>query len=493
MKVAGKIDISSSKHVKEDYLLLGEDWETPEASVDSTTSEGGARRCLIPLNRLSLARRIIVFNRSALTVRVAGVLFLNPFRHGLVVQCDRAFVTEPRLVANVVSALQTAEGKLQSSLGGVSVGPRLEVFLFDPSGALVAQTIGQARPGIAPEQSRSTVTTDLLNAIWSGGAAIISGNRRQNRHYTAALLARGLFVRALSGNINAVTGKDAECRVIFSVATPVVQGTTVLGVVAFASAQCEIDLLALYQREQILQMFAIALLVSVGLRLVLASAIASPLSDLAAASDLARNRHARKITPDRIRIPDFAPLSYETGHLSVAIGGVVAEIYDQIDVNAQFAADVNHETKSPLASPRSAVGLFRMVKKEENCEKLLDVIEHDVRRFDRLVSGISNAISFCEDGDVVRVCIRSHENRVLIVDDNTGSGISDQAVKTMFKRFYPYRSINHFRHNSGLSLSASKQIAKAHGGVLSAQKIRPTKADPTSDPLAARFVVGLPV
>ncbi len=78
MTVAGKIDIRTSKPVKEGDLLLGEDWESPEAGVDPTISEGRARRGLISLNRSPLARKIIVFNLLALTVLVAGVLFLKP-------------------------------------------------------------------------------------------------------------------------------------------------------------------------------------------------------------------------------------------------------------------------------------------------------------------------------------------------------------------------------------------------------------------------------
>lgn len=42
-------------------------------------------------------------------------------------------------------------------------------------------------------------------------------------------------------------------------------------------------------------------------------------------------------------------------------------------------------------------------------------------------------------------------------------------------------------------LSISKQIVEAHGGVIWAENIRPTNADATSEPLGARFVVGLPV
>jgi two-component system sensor histidine kinase ChvG len=44
-----------------------------------------------------------------------------------------------------------------------------------------------------------------------------------------------------------------------------------------------------------------------------------------------------------------------------------------------------------------------------------------------------------------------------------------------------------------LGLSISKQIVEAHGGVIWAENIRPTQADAASEPLGARFVVGLPI
>src|SRR5690606_13291625 len=70
---------------------------------------------------------------------------------------------------------------------------------------------------------------------------------------------------------------------------------------------------------------------------------------------------------------------------------MVTALYDRIDANEQFAADVAHEIKNPLASLRSAVVTMRVAKRDEQRERLLEVIEHDVRRLDRLVSDISNA------------------------------------------------------------------------------------------------------
>jgi two-component system sensor histidine kinase ChvG len=109
------------------------------------------------------------------------------------------------------------------------------------------------------------------------------------------------------------------------------------------------------------------------------------------------------------------------------------------------------------------------------------------------VNLISNAISFCEDGDAIRVWARKRQNRVLVVVEDTGPGIPEQALTKVFQRFYSQRPEEHFGNNSGLGLAISKQIVEAHGGVIWAENIRPTEDDVTSEPLGARFVVGLPL
>ena len=50
-----------------------------------------------------------------------------------------------------------------------------------------------------------------------------------------------------------------------------------------------------------------------------------------------------------------------------------------------------HELRNPLTSLRSAVETLPMAKTEENRKRLLEVIEHDVKRLDRLISDISDA------------------------------------------------------------------------------------------------------
>ncbi len=563
--------MEGAKPVSHADVVLGEDWIGADAAAESEARAKRDRRGVIAMNRSPLARKIITFNLLAILVLVAGVLFLNPFRDSLVFQRERAIVSEARLIAGFFETRFTGEVPIDLQRGDAAVAGLLEaidlpssasVFVYDASGGLVASAEGRGKlEGLSPRE-RSTMITDTLDALWGGVSAIFGQSTERPLVETDnAALVKGLVSAAIEDGTQVRTSTDIYGNTIFTVATPIRQRSAAIGAVAIASAAGEIDGLVRAEREQILQMFVIAILVSVGLSLVLASTIANPLSDLAAAAEIGRERNARKFSPSRVRIPDLTARPDEIGRLSGALRGMVAALYDRIDANEQFAADVAHEIKNPLASLRSAVASLRYAPREDQKKKLLDVIEHDTRRLDRLVSDISNAsrldselvkedeepfdllkmignltdylgnearekgvefitdmpsdpividglesrlaqvfvnlltnaISFCDDGDAIRVWVRKRENRVLVVVEDTGPGIPEQALTKIFNRFYTERPESHFGNNSGLGLAISKQIVEAHGGVIWAENIRPTDADATSDPLGARFVVGLPV
>jgi two-component system sensor histidine kinase ChvG len=444
-------------------------------------------------------------------------------------------------------------------LGRADIGPGMEVLIFDTAGRTIAQDQGVARE--ISRERQSTLLTDFLNLIWDGVSVVMGGGSALVEVPDRTVLAKALAPRAITGDTLIDIARGPTGGTLLVVATPIRDGARIAGVVTLASPEGEIDNLVSYEREQILRMFVIALLVSIGLSLVLASTIANPLSDLAIAAELGRDRDMRKMAPGRVRIPDLTARPDEIGRLSVAIRGMVSALYERIDANEQFAADVSHEIKNPLASLRSAVASLHLAKRDDQRARLLEVIDHDVRRLDRLVSDISNAsrldselvkeeeeefnllktianlseylgqmaeekgvefiadlpseaivtrglegrlaqvfvnlitnaISFCDEGDAVRVWVRRRENRVLVVVEDTGPGIPDEALTKIFNRFYSERPSGDFGNHSGLGLAISKQIVEAHGGVIWAENIRPTDADITSEPLGARFVVGLPV
>ena len=66
-------------------------------------------------------------------------------------------------------------------------------------------------------------------------------------------------------------------------------------------------------------------------------------------------------------------------------------------------------------------------------------------------------------------------DRVLVVVEDTGPGIPDNALKKVFKRFYSERPVQQFGNHSGLGLAISKQIVEAHQGVIWAEKYPPAR------------------
>ena len=68
-----------------------------------------------------------------------------------------------------------------------------------------------------------------------------------------------------------------------------------------------------------------------------------------------------------------------------------AGLYARLDAIAGFAADVAHELKNPLTSLRSAMETFARTADETQRQRLLAVMQLDIRRIDRLITDISNA------------------------------------------------------------------------------------------------------
>ncbi|MEK0164485.1 sensor histidine kinase [Phaeobacter sp. JH18-32] len=556
-------------------VVLGDDWVAPEQNVARELQDRRARRGVLTLRASPLTRRIITLNLIALIILVSGILYLNSSRQSLVLQRAGALAAEAMLISDVFEAQLPELGTVSLAVGdgidpvttlqNISLRAGAEVFVFDTAGTLIAQTKGIEQGGaldlLNDASPSATLISDALAAVWSFVGGLLKSDTPETPAQPLEDQLRAMVQQALVGGTEVKAVVDTSGGTVFSAATPILFQGEAIGVVTLASPTGEIDALVRGEQERVLQMFVVALVVSIGLSLVLASTIANPLADLAEAAELGRDGDSRKSKPGRIRIPDLSARPDEIGRLSRALRGMVKALYNRIDSNEQFAADVAHEIKNPLASLQSAVGTLRMVKREDQRDKLLDVIEHDVRRLDRLVSDISNAsrldaelvkeeeesfdllhmlgnlnqflgedargkgidyitdlpktpitiqglearlaqvfvnlitnaISFCEDGDAIRVWARRRDNRVLVVVEDTGPGIPDQALSKVFKRFYSQRPVEHFGNNSGLGLAISKQIVEAHGGVIWAENIRPTEADITSEPLGARFVVGLPV
>ncbi|MDB4197984.1 sensor N-terminal transmembrane domain-containing protein, partial [Ascidiaceihabitans sp.] len=316
-------------------VVVGDDWVAPDAIAPSEMRAHRERRGLFSLLASPITRKIVTFNLVALCFLIAGISYLNSSRNSLAVQRAVALVSEAELIADVIEAqlptgvpvnLATGGGvDIYATLDGLDLRNGTEVFIFDPSETLIANTSGTidvmgASEDIAPS---STVLTDGLNWLWSIISSLFAANSTDEIRSVEKQLKSSVSASLVQGT-QLQNALDADFLSWFGVITPIKQGTESVGVVAVTSASGEIDALVRRENENMLQMFIIATLVSIGLSLALAATIANPLSDLAAAAEQGRDKNSRKVNPGRIRIPDLTARRDELGRLSGALRGMIS-------------------------------------------------------------------------------------------------------------------------------------------------------------------------
>nr|WP_280524678.1 sensor histidine kinase [Rhizobium grahamii] len=397
----------------------------------------------------SLTRRILFFNLAALVVLVGGILYLNQFREGLIDARVESLLTQGEIIAGAVSASASVDTnsitidpeKLLELQAGQSITPvpndeDLE-FPIDPEKVapvlrrLISPTRTRARifdadanllldsrhlysrgqvlrfdlpPVDDEEQSWSQWFTTIFNKVLQPGNLPL---------YKEAPGGDGSIypevMNALTGVRGAVVRTTEKGELIVSVAVPIQRFRAVLGVLLLSTQAGDIDNIVHAERLGIMRVFGVATLVNVLLSLVLSSTIANPLRRLSAAAI-----RVRRGAKEREEIPDFSARQDEIGNLSIALREMTTALYDRIDAIESFAADVSHELKNPLTSLRSAVETLPLAKTDESKKRLLDVIQHDVRRLDRLISDISDASRL--DAELARVDAGSVDLEILLRD-----------------------------------------------------------------------------
>ena len=161
---------------------------------------------------------------------------------------------------------------------------------------------------------------------------------------------------------------------------------SVRGALLLSTLGGDIDSIIATERWAIVRIFLVSAVIMFLLSSFLAGTIAEPMRRLAEASD-----RVRRGTKSRQEIPDFTGRSDEIGHLSGSLRDMTVALYNRIEAIERFAADVAHELKNPLTSLRSAVETMPVARTKGAQDRLLAIIQHDVKRLDRLISDISDA------------------------------------------------------------------------------------------------------
>ena len=375
----------------------------------------------------SLTRRILFLNLAGLAVLVIGILYLNTFRDGLIDARVESLMTQGEIIAGAIAASATVETdsisidpeKLLELQAGESVGPgsdQLDNLDFPINPERVAPVLQRL---ISPTRTRARIydrDTNLLldsRRLYSRGQILRydlppvddekPGTLERIESYVFNLFRNPRLpvyreqpggngtafpevMKALTGSPSTIVRVSEQGEQIVSVAVPIQRFRGVLGVLMLSTEGGDIDKIVMNERRAILRVFGIAALVTASLSLLLASTIANPLRRLSAAAV-----RVRRGVKDREEIPDFSDRQDEIGNLSVAVRDMTNALYARIDAIESFAADVSHELKNPLTSLRSAVETLPLARTEESRARLLEVIQHDVRRLDRLITDISDA------------------------------------------------------------------------------------------------------
>ena len=375
----------------------------------------------------SLTRRIVFLNLTGLIALLAGVLYLSQFRAGLIDARVESLLVQGEIIAGAIAASATVEtdsitidpDRLLELQAGESYGPSDDTlsgieFPINPERVapvlrrLVSPTKTRARiydrDGVLILDSRNLYGRgDVLRfdlpapdaeppgVIERGFIAVRRWFGRGDLPFYKELgpeNGKGYTEvgQALGGLRASMVRVNDRGEVIVSVAVPVQRFRAVRGVLMLSTQGADIDDMVEAERLAIVKVFLVAAAVMIVLSMLLAGTIAGPVRRLAEGAERVRRR-----IRTRVEIPDFTRRRDEIGHLSGALRDMTSALYSRIEAIESFAADVAHELRNPLTSLRSAVETLPMAKTDANRKRLLDVIEHDVKRLDRLISDISDA------------------------------------------------------------------------------------------------------
>lgn len=372
----------------------------------------------------SLVRRIVVLNLAGLVALLAGILYLNQFRAGLIEARVQSLKIQGEIMAGAIASSATVEidtitidpDKLLQLQAGESIGISEEILEFSINPERVAPLL---RRLVTPTRTRARIYdregTLLLDsrALYSRGDILRFDlpppAREETTFFERMVLAVKHFfgfrspafseeivatngrnlpevMRALAGQTASLERTNARGQTIVSVAVPVQRFRAVRGVLLLSTQGGDIDSIIAAERMAILRIFAVAAGVMLIVSALFAGTIAGPIRRLSAAAE-----RVRRGVKARVEIPDFTDRSDEIGHLSGSLRDMTRALYNRIEAIESFAADVAHELKNPLTSLRSAVETLPLAKNEDSRARLLAIIQHDVRRLDRLISDISDA------------------------------------------------------------------------------------------------------
>jgi two-component system sensor histidine kinase ChvG len=368
-----------------------------------------------------LLRRILLVNAVPPALLAASLLYLDQYQNGLLAAEVEGLRTQARIYAGGIAEAAVRLDGDRAILVPEQARPLLrrlvepaantQARLFDNTGLVVADSRVREGPGgavvsepLPPPQPRGALTSTvagvydrlagvlpsgLRGGSGPGGVAVDVGPEAPDFDWQPDLGPdrREELRLALEGGVRPYIRRTGDGRLLVSVAEPARRGGQPVGIVLLTREAREVDERLFQIRASVLLLFGTALVLTVMLSFYLARTIATPMLDLARATQRIREGEGREQS-----VPEpLLARNDEIGTLARDLQNSARALWARIDANERFAADVAHELRNPLTSVRSALETLRRVENPEARARLLAIIAEDAVRMDRLIGDISDS------------------------------------------------------------------------------------------------------
>ncbi|HUR83526.1 MAG TPA: ATP-binding protein [Thermoanaerobaculia bacterium] len=338
-----------------------------------------------------LGIRLLAFNVVLLFLPMAGVLFLGQYEERLETAEGRDLTHRSRLVAASIAREGTLDANAFEDVIRRGRIDDVRMRLVDSGGRVVADSHDIVTP--APQRPPRT---DRRNVLYRVGALLVRPLLRAFRppeepletdYFANATRITGPEIAStLRGRETfekKITAGQQRSVTLYRMTPVVVGGWTVGAVIASKSTYTILQDLYVV-RLRVMRIFIASLIVAILVSIFFSATIVGPLRQLRL------DAHAVLDRRGGVHDIDFkgSDRRDEIGELSRALERIMRRLDAHVGLVEQFASDVVHELKNPLASIRNANEMLGDVRDPADRRRFVSVIEQEVARMERLLSGV---------------------------------------------------------------------------------------------------------
>jgi two-component system, OmpR family, sensor histidine kinase ChvG len=351
----------------------------------------------LKLRASRLAFRLLAFNVVLVFLPIAGVLFLGEYEERLETAEIRDVTHRARLIAAAIAREGTLDEDAFEDVIHRAKIDDLRVRLIDSLGRVVADS----REIVAPAPQMPP-RTDRRNILYRVGAFLVrpvlrlvrpperplevdyyaNASRLEGPEIASVLRGREHFEKKISA-------QQQRSVTLYRMVPVVVGGWTVGAVVTSKSTFAILQELYVV-RLRVMRIFIASLVAAILISIFFSTSIVRPLRQLRIDARAVLDRRGRLLRGAHFK---GSRRLDEIGELSRALERIMRRLDAHVGYIETFAGDVVHELKNPLASIRNANEMIADVGDPADRRRFVRVIEQEVARMERLLSGVREITS----------------------------------------------------------------------------------------------------